>query len=86
MSIFDISKAFDAAVQSIETKKSKVKEVNDKRAAVMAELDSVCDKAAKEFGDAVAEAHKLRDALHAELAQIPALGTTMPGVVKGISK
>lgn len=86
MSISEISGKLDLAVQSIETKKAKVKEANDKRALVVAELDAACDKVAKEFGDVVAEAHRLRDALHAELAKIPSLGTTMPGVVKGISK
>lgn len=86
MSISEISAKLDVAVQAIENKKVKVKEANDKRASVVADLDAVCEKAAKEFGDTVAEAHKLRDALHAELSKIPSLGTTMPGVVKGISK
>lgn len=85
MSISEISTKLDAAVQSIEARKAKVKEANDKRAVVVAELDAVCNRVAKDFGDAVAEAHKLRDALHVELAKIPALGTTMPGVIKGIS-
>lgn len=86
MSISEISLKLDTAIQAIDKVKLKVKEANDVRATKMAELDAACDRAAKEFGDIVAEAHKLRDALHTELAKIPGLGTQMPGVVKGISR
>lgn len=86
MTISEISKGLDAALATMETKKTKVKDSNDKRAAVVADLDLACEKAAKEFSEAVGEAHKLRDALHAELAKIPSLGHTMAGVVVGISK
>lgn len=86
MSISEISAKLDVAVKSIEAAKSKVQTAQDKRAALVAELDAVCEVAAKEFGNAVSEAHKLRELIHVELAKIPALGTQMPGVIKGISK
>lgn len=86
MNISEISAKLDTAIKSIEVSKAKVEATHSKRATVLAELDNICGIAAKEFGDAVAEAHKLRELMHTELAKIPALGTQMTGVIKGISK
>lgn len=85
MTISEISAKLEVAVKAIDAKSATVKDVHDKRAAVVAEHDKACDSAVKGYNDAVAEAHKLRDALHTELAKVlPAPG--MAGVVKGISQ
>lgn len=86
MTISEISKALEVAVKAIELKDVIVKEVHDKRAAVVAEHDKVCDAAVKGYNDAIAEAHKLRDALHAELAKVLPAVLGIAGVIKGISK